>query len=146
MIVSIFKSLDISASALTAQSFRMDVISQNIANANTTRTAEGGPYQRKVTVLGQQELSFSSVLDAQKADSQVSGVVVVKTEADETPFNLVYDPTHPDANAEGYVEMPNIDLVKEYVDMISASRSYEANVTVMNATKQMVLKALEIGR
>jgi len=146
MFMGVFKSLDVSASALTAQSFRMDIISQNIANANTTRTAEGGPYQRKLVVLGQQEPSFSSVLDAHQAESQINGVVVVKTEADETPFNLVYDPAHPDANADGYVEMPNIDLVKEYVDMISASRSYEANVTVMNATKQMALKALEIGR
>jgi flagellar basal-body rod protein FlgC len=144
--MGVFKSLDISASALTAQSLRMDVITQNIANANTTRTPEGGAYQRKVTVLGQQDASFANLMAANGSNAATSGVEVVKIETDQSPFNLVYDPENPDANAQGYVEMPNVDLVREYVDMISATRSYEANVTVMNATKQMAAKALEIGK
>ncbi len=142
-----FKAMDISTSALTAQSFRMDVISQNVANANTTRTAEGGPYQRKYVVLGENKPNFDEILQRSKNNISVgSGVQVVETKADNSPFDLVYDPSHPDANEQGYVQMPNVDLVTEYVDMISASRTYEANITVMNATKRMALKALEIGK
>jgi len=142
-----FKAMDISTSALTAQSFRMDVISQNVANADTTRTADGTPYQRKTTVLGEKAATFDDYLQQSGAAGNVGeGVRVLETKADTTPFELVYDPDNADANAEGYVQMPNVDLVQEYVDMISASRSYEANITVMNATKGMALKALEIGK
>jgi len=142
-----FKAMDISTSALTAQSFRMDVISQNVANADTTRTANGTPYQRKTTVLAEKQTSFEDYLQQSGSNSTVGeGVQVVSTAADTSPFELVYDPDNADANAEGYVEMPNVDLVTEYVDMIAASRSYEANITVMNATKSMALKALEIGK
>ncbi len=142
-----FKAMDISTSALTAQSFRMDVISQNVANADTTRTADGTPYQRKTTVLGEKAATFDDYLQQSGAAGNVGeGVRVLETKADATPFELVYDPDNADANAEGYVQMPNVDLVQEYVDMISASRSYEANITVMNATKGMALKALEIGK
>lgn len=142
-----FKAMDISGSALTAQSFRMDVIAQNVANADTTRTENGTPYQRKTTVLSEKTGSFESYFSkATGSSSGGGGVEVTKTEADPSPFELVYNPDHPDANADGYVEMPNVDLVQEYVDMISATRSYEANITVMNATKNMALKALEIGR
>ena len=142
--MSFFKSMDISASGLTAQSYRMDVIAQNIANVDTTRTANGTPYQRKSVVLSQDQASFADYL--QNAGNTASGVEVSATMTDTTAGDLVYDPTHPDANAEGYVQMPNVDVTTEYVDMISASRSYEANLTVISATKRMAVKALDIGR
>lgn len=139
---------DVSASALTAQRLRMDVISSNIANAETTRASyvngEYQPYKRKTVVFEPvQQQSFSSMLDNQMKG--VSGLKVSKIEEDSEPFKLVYNPSHPDANAEGYVQMPNVDVTKEMVDMISASRSYEANVTAINASKAMFAKALEIG-
>ncbi len=143
--MSFFKSMDISGSGLTAQSFRMDVIAQNIANVDTTRTADGTPYQRKTVVLGQKQNSFADYL-ASAGRSDVSGVEVASTETDTTNGELVYNPDHPDANADGYVQMPNVDVTTEYVDMISASRSYEANLTVISATKRMAIKALEVGR
>lgn len=142
--MSFFKSMDISASALTAQSFRMDVIAQNIANSETTRTADGTPYQRKTVVLRQDQPSFADLLAG--ADAGPAGVEVAATISDTTAGKLVYDPGHPDANADGYVRMPNVEITAEYVDMISASRSYEANLTVIGATKRMAVKALEIGR
>ena len=147
--MSFFKTLDISASALTAQSLRMDVIAQNVANANTTRTDDGTPYQRKTVVF--QEKNFSSVLDNESLvnasqNNNGLGVEVSNILEDQTPFELVYDPNHPDANEEGYVQMPNVDITREYVDMILASRSYEANITVMNTTKKMALKTFEIGK
>lgn len=145
--MSLFKTIDISASALTAQSLRMDVIAQNVANANTTRTEDGTPYQRKETILQERRTGFDAMLNAgMAAESLPAGVEVAQLVADESPFQLVYDPTHPDADEQGYVQMPNVDILKEYVDMISASRSYEANVTVMNVSKRMAMKALEIGR
>ena len=141
--MSFFKSMDISASALTAQSFRMDVIAQNIANVDTTRTAEGTPYQRKTVILGQDQPAFA---DYMAGAAPASGVEVTATVTDSSAGRLVYDPAHPDANADGYVQMPNVDITTEYVDMISASRSYEANLTVISAAKRMAVKALEIGR
>jgi len=148
--MSFFKTLDISASALTAQSLRMDVIAQNVANANTTRTDDGTPYQRKTVILQERKQDFSNVLAGEKiaaSNSGVSGgVEVSRILADETPYELVYDPSHPDSNDEGYVQMPNVDITREYVDMILASRSYEANITVMNTTKRMALKTFEIGK
>lgn len=144
--MGIFKAINTSTSALTAQSFKMDIIAQNIANANTTRTEGGGPYQRKVALLKQQQPKFENVLAEEERGKMITGVEIDVVKADETPFELVYDPEHPDANENGYVEMPNVDLVKEYVDMISASRSYEANITVMNTAKQMAAKALEVGK
>ncbi len=140
--MSFLSSLDISASALTAQRMRMDVISENIANADTTRTADGGPYRRRVVVMEQQQLSFSSIL--QQASG--GGVEVTKITEDMSDFNYVYDPEHPDADANGYVAKPNVDTTNEIIDMMSATRSYEANVTAMNATKSIAMKALEIGR
>ncbi len=146
--MSLFRSMEISASGLTAQSLRMDVIAQNVANAETTRTAEGKPYQRQTVVLSQQAPSFASTLakinGSQPADA--TGVVVQAVVPDETPFQQIFDPSHPDADASGYVRMPNVDIARENVDMIAASRAYEANITVMNTTKQMTLKALEMGR
>lgn len=148
----ISNGFDVSASALTAQRLRMDVISSNIANADTTRAqvvdGKVQPYRRKVTVLSENESSpFANQLKtAMNGKSSASGVKVTQIQEDQEPFKLVYNPTHPDADANGYVQMPNVDIAKEMVDMISASRSYEANVTALNATKAMITKALQIGK
>ncbi|MFT4413557.1 flagellar basal body rod protein FlgC [Fredinandcohnia humi] len=149
--MSIFHSLNTSASALTAGRLRMDVISSNMANVDTTRgkfiDGEWQPYKRKMIVQQQQGGSFSSHLSKAMNNSTVgSGVKVTGIVEDEAPFQLVYNPDHPDANAEGYVQLPNVDPLKEMVDLISATRSYEANVTVFNASKSMLMKALEIGK
>ncbi|MCM3128708.1 MULTISPECIES: flagellar basal body rod protein FlgC [unclassified Paenibacillus] len=149
--MNISKSFDISASALTAQRLRMDVISSNIANSETTRAkienGEAVPYKRKMVVLESNQPSFKQMLDNEMQGGNVGqGVKVAAIEEDSAPLKPVYNPTHPDANAEGYVYMPNVDTTKEMVDLIGASRSYEANVTALNASKAMVMKALEIGR
>jgi flagellar basal-body rod protein FlgC len=127
----------------------MDTISQNIANVNTTRTENGTPYRRREVLFEERtdSNSFSSALSsASDKLSNGKGVRVTKIVEDSTDFKKVYDPGHPDADADGYVSMPNIDVVTEMVNMISATRSYEANVTSINATKSMALKALEIGK
>lgn len=146
--MNLFRSMDISASGLTAERVRMDVISQNIANVNTTRTSQGGPYRRKLVVLKEiQPDSFQSILDKVKGKYSGKGVEVVQiAEDDQTPLREVYDPGHPDADQNGYVEYPNVNIVSEMVDMISATRAYEANVTAFNASKAMFQKSLEIGR
>ena len=133
-------SIDISGSALTAQRLRMDVISENIANAETMVTDEGEPYRRKVCVMGERQ-SFSSVLDGEMG----KGVMVTDIVRDNSDFELEYDPDNPLANEEGYVLMPNVDEVEEIIDLMEATRSYEANVTALNATKNMAAKALTIG-
>jgi flagellar basal-body rod protein FlgC len=143
-------SFGISASALTAQRLRMDVISSNIANAETTRASvvdgKAVPYRRKLVVLETSQAdSFSNILDS-KMSGGSEGVKVKSIIEDTSPLKPVYNPSHPDADVDGYVYMPNVDLTKEMVDMLSASRSYEANVTMLNASKAMVGKALEIGR
>jgi flagellar basal-body rod protein FlgC len=135
-------SLDISASALTAQRMRMDVISENIANADTTRTENGGPYRRRVVELAEQPITFSAALK----QATGGGVVVSQIVEDQSDFEYEYDPTNPDADANGYVAKPNVDTAEEIIDMMSATRSYEANVTALNATKSIAMKALEIGR
>ena len=142
-----FTSMKMSASGLNAQTKRMNTISSNIANAETTRTPEGGPYRRKDPIFTTKELgmSFDQHLN-NKIDEHVEGVVVAEIVQDERPARLVYNPSHPDANSEGYVAMPNINTVEEMANMISAQRSYEANVTAMAAAKSMAQKALEIGR
>lgn len=138
-------SMDISASALTAQRVRMDVIAENLANINTTRTVDGTPYQRRYVVFQQREGdTFSRYLDNAQARAAGEGVRVTEIREDTSPFKLDYNPEHPDANEEGYVQMPNVDLAVEMVDMMAATRSYEANVTAINAVKSMALKALEI--
>lgn len=144
-------SFGINASALTAQRLRMDVISSNIANAETTRARiENGqavPYRRKTVVFQPQQESFEGLLRAQmNGQNAGQGVKVAQVREDQSPLKQVYNPTHPDANAEGYVFMPNVDITKEMVDMLAATRSYEANVTAINASKAMIMKALEIGR
>jgi len=149
--LNISNSFSISASALTAQRLRMDVISSNIANAETTRASvsngEAVPYKRKMVVLEPNKTSFGTMLQNQmRGNGSGDGVRVTEIREDQSPLKPVYDPSHPDANAEGYVFMPNVDIAKEMVDMISASRSYEANVTALNSTKAMISKALEIGR
>lgn len=140
-------SLNISGSGLTAQKLRMDVISQNIANAEVTRTEDGTPYRRKMVVLSSlnEGSSFKDVLD-NATTVQASGVKVQSIVEDQSDLVPVYNPSHPDANEEGYVMMPNVNTAQEMVDMLSASRAYEANITAFNATKAMALKALEIGR
>lgn len=146
----LFSSFEISGSGLTAQRLRMDVVANNIANVNTTRTAEGGPYRRQRVVFEPRQatefvLPFS--MEAQKrANSGGSGVRVVGVSADPSAPKMVYDPGHPDADERGYVAMPNIQLVNEMVDMISATRAYEANVAAINSAKSMAAKALEIGK
>ncbi|WP_027084297.1 flagellar basal body rod protein FlgC [Cohnella panacarvi] len=141
---------DISASALTANRLRMDVISSNIANAETTRagSVDGQfvPYRRKMVVVEPSQTPFKDLLNAQLNGSSAQGVRVTKIQEDQTPFKQVYNPSHPDADASGMVYMPNVDIAKEMVDLISASRSYEANVTALNASKAMFTKSLEIGR
>jgi flagellar basal-body rod protein FlgC len=151
--MSLFNGMNISASALTANRFRMDVISSNIANANSTRAryvnGEWLPYQRKMVELTPQGMKpFDSLLHKAigKGRNQTEGVQVSRVVTDRTPHKLVYDPEHPDADQNGYVQLPNIDIAKEMVDMMSATRSYEANVTALNASKSMFIKALEIGK
>jgi flagellar basal-body rod protein FlgC len=147
--------MNISATGLTAQRLRMDVISENIANVNTTRTLHGGPYRRKTVLFSEiQETPFGSLL-RDTVDGEVGtrrraplgmGVRVSSVVQDFGPGPMVYDPAHPDANAEGYVQMPNVNIVEEMVNMISASRSYEANITAINTSKAMMQRTLEIGR
>ena len=135
-----FSAMNISASGLTAEKLRMDVISANIANANTTRTEEGGAYRRKVAVFQEQ---LTQTTQGQK---KVGGIQAVSIVEDPTEMKMEYDPTHPDADENGYVEKPNVDILSETIDMMVATRSYEAQVTVLNATKGMYTKALEIGK
>ncbi|MCL4515976.1 MAG: flagellar basal body rod protein FlgC [Firmicutes bacterium] len=158
--MGIFRAIETSASGLTAERLRLDIIANNIANANTTRTAEGGPYRRQMPVFAAREKvparngfafppsPFERMLEKARGVAQEAGegVRVVGIIKDSTPPRRVYDPAHPDADAQGYVSMPNLDIVTEMVDMISASRAYEANVTAINEAKQMAMKALEIGR
>lgn len=166
---SLFQAFEISASGLTAQRARLNVISSNIANADATRTAEGGAYKRRVVTLQSQDARTNSIFDKVLAANEELGIGVEKTsprhlsDADlptfpdpaglvtfevgrdeTTPGRLVHDPGHPDANAEGYVEYPNVEIVHEMVDLLAATRAYEANVTVLNSTKSMLKKALEI--
>ena len=147
--MSFFSSMDTSASALTAQRLRMDVISQNMANVDTTRSAETGePYKRKVVLFQEigSKASFAQYL-GKAMDSDVGqGVRVTRIVNDETPGSRTYDPSHPDADEDGYVTNSNVNIVEEMVNMISAHRSYEANITAINTTKSMIAKTLEIGK
>lgn len=142
--MQLFRAMRISSSGLSAERLRMDVIASNIANANTTRTEDGGPYKRKIAQFQENLKREMDNLSNNNFDG--NGVKAVGIVEDESPFKIVYDPSHPDANADGYVEMPNVDLLSEMTDLISATRAYEANVTAINAEKNMALKALEIGR
>lgn len=142
-------SLNISASGMTAERLRMDVIANNLANVNTTRTPGGGPYRRQVVEFAPAGRSFSDTLSASMGDSaggSLNGVQVEGIVPDKSPMKRVYEPGHPDADAQGYVTMPNIDTVTEMVDMMSATRAYEANVTAVDAVKAMAEKAIDIGK
>ena len=149
--MGMFSGIDASASGLTAERLRMDVISNNIANSNTTRTENGGAYHRRFVVFEQrtrEPKSFEQTLmRAVGLNKQAGeGVRAVSIMEDNSQGPLVYDPGHPDANADGYVEKPNVNIVSEMVDMITAQRAYEANSTAINAAKTMAMKALEIGK
>jgi flagellar basal-body rod protein FlgC len=140
-----FSSMDISASALSAERTRMNLISSNLANVNSTRTAEGGPYKRKDAVFSATPApgSFGAALGQASAARRVE---VSRINEDQNPPRLQYEPNHPDADPAGYVAYPNVNVVEEMADMISASRSYEANVTAAQAAKSMALKTLDLGR
>lgn len=167
---NLFAAFDVSAAGLTAQRARLNVVSANLANAQTTRTAEGGAYQRRVLTVSAGPDGAGSPLFEQLLEAKRSGAIEVTRTSPRhlqdpelvefpgrhdsvsfevstdtvTPGRLEYDPGHPDANADGYVQYPNVDVVKEMVELMAASRAYEANVTTINATKAMIKKALEI--
>lgn len=146
--MAFLNSLNIGGSALSAQRLRMDIIAQNIANSQTTRTESGEPYRRQQVVFAERG-AFSNVLSekiASRKKMALSGVVVERVVEDDTPLRPVYDPTHVDADENGYVYMPNVDTAKEQIDLMAATRSYDANITVVNAVKSMAVKALQIGK
>ncbi len=148
--MAFLSSMNVVGSGLTAQQLRLDVISENITNQNTTRTEGGGPYRRKMVVLqsesGQTPFQQALARAMGEETNRGGGVQVTEIVEDPSDFKLVYDPTNPDANAQGYVEMPNVDLVKEIADAMSASQAYSANVTAFNVLKQVASKGLEIGK
>ncbi len=146
--MSFINGMNVSASGMTAQRLRMDIISQNIANVNTTRDENGAAYRRKIVVFAERDTdSFVNILNSKTGTPTGNGVKVTEILEDtQTPLNLVYDPSHPDADEEGYVAYPNVNTVTEMTNLIDASRAYEANVTAFNATKNMLLKVLELGK
>ena len=148
--MSFWEALRIGSSGLTAQRLRLDLISNNIANAQTTRTEKGGPYQRQdVVFMPEDKNTFQSQLVAARGgqlNNLEGGVKVAEITTDTTTGPRVYDPANPDADANGYVTYPNVDIVVEMTNMLSATRSYEANLASVEAVKRMALKALEIGR
>lgn len=145
--MDILTAMSISASGLTAQRARMNVVSSNLANVQTTRTPEGGPYRAKSIVFMAKPVpgDFKAAL-AGKLSESMQGVEILGVIEDKEDFKEVYDPSHPDADERGVVLMPNINVMEEMVDMLSATRAYEANVTAINAAKGMALKTLEIGK
>lgn len=143
--MSLFRALDASASALTAERVRMEVATSNLANAHTTRTPEGGPYRRRVVFFAPLvERLAASLGGAALSDSR--GVVVAGIVEDPSPPRRVYDPGHPDADREGFVALPNVDPVMEMADVMASARNYELNAVAFNTVKQVILKALELGR
>lgn len=145
--MAIFTSFDISGSGMSAQRLRSDIISQNLANVNSTSSENGGAYRRKTVLFAEKNATaFSDVL-LSTAGTVGSGVKVTQIVEDyETEMSMVYDPSHPDADENGYVTYPNVNVVTEMTNLIDASRSYEANVTAFNSSKSMALKGLEIGK
>lgn len=151
--MSFLSTMNITASALTAERYRMDIIAENLANIDTTRTAEGGPYRRRLTVFEERPLNFRTTLEreAHKLNSTRhrdagGGVRVAEVFEDPGDFIPVYNPSHPDADEDGYVLMPNVDRAEETIDLMAASRSYEANITALNIIKTMAMKAAELNR
>ena len=139
--MAFLSSLDIVGSALSAERFRSDIIMQNIANAKSTETEEGGPYRRKQVVFEERQLSFDDELEKAKGGVRVAEVV----ESDRD-FQLVYDPSHPNANEEGYVLYPNVDTIEEMIDLMSASNAYDANLSVLTVVKAMITKTMDLGK
>jgi len=144
--MSFLDSMNISASALTATRLRMDVIAENMANMNTTRTENGEPYRRKYVVFQERTDDRAFATFFNKAQGNSGGVRVLEVGTDMSEFKYDYNPGHPDADENGYVRMPNVEVVQEMVDMMSAFRAYEANITALNAFKDMAVKTLEIGK
>ena len=149
--MAFLSTMNIIGSGITAQHLRLDVISENVTNINTTRTGAGGPYRRKVVVFqaqdGDRNAFRQAMAEAQfRRYENTGGVRVVEIAEDQSDFKLKYDPTDPDANEEGYVELPNVDLVKEITDAMAASQAYSADVTAFNVLKGVISSGLEIGR
>lgn len=143
--MGVFSSMNVAATGMTAQQLRMDVISENIANASTTRTQQGGAYRRKTVVFSEQDTtSFDHILNGYLGYYKPNGVKVTQVVEDPSDLRLVYEPDNPDANEEGYVEYPNVDTVTEMTNLIDSSRAYEANVTAFNAAKSIASKGLEL--
>jgi len=144
--MDVLTAMQISGSALKAERTRLNITAMNLANANTTRTIEGGPYRAKSVIFAAKPLS-GSFRDAMEAsNNRLRQVEVARVVEDQTPFREVYDPSHPDADANGVVRLPNVNVVEQTVDMMNARRAYEANVTALDAAKSMALKALDISR
>ena len=146
--MSMFTAFDINASGLTAQQYRMDIISENVANANTTRTEDGTPYRRKIVTFAEKDSQtpFSRVLNSATDNYSGKGVKVSSVKEDEvSEMNMVYDPSHPDADENGYVTYPNVNIVTEMTNLIDASRAYEANATAFTTSKAMAVKGLEMS-
>lgn len=139
-------SMNIAGSAMTAERFRMDVALQNMANVNTTRTASGEPYRRKQVIFQERSMRFSDALKDEADRVEGGGVRVTEVVESQRDFIPVYDPSHPDANEEGYVMMPNVDTTEERIDLMAASNAYSANLTALSLVKSLALKALEIGK
>lgn len=144
--MSFLNSLNIAGSALTAERFRSDMILQNIANAKTTRTPDGEPYRRKQVIFEERTADFGQALKNEQNKLTQGGVRAIQVVESEKDFTPVYDPAHPDADENGYVMYPNVNTSEEMVDLMAASRAYEANLTALNIVKAMATKALEIGK
>ena len=147
--MSIFKSFGVNASGMTAERFRMDIISQNVANANTTRTEEGTPYRRKIVTFQektQNPMKFSTIFKRARGMDVGDGVKATGVYEDQSDLTMVYDPSHPDADENGYVMYPNVNIVTEMTNMIDAERAYQANATAFTASKAMAMKGLEIAK
>ena len=144
--MSFLDSMSISASALTATRLRMDVITENMANSNTTRTENGDPYRRKYVVFQEKTNDNAFAEFFNKAQTAPGGVRVLQIGTDMSEFKYDYNPSHPDADENGYVRLPNVEVVQEMVDMMSAYRAYEANITALNTFKDMAMKTFELGR
>ncbi len=146
--MDILNTFKISGSALKAHTLRLNAISSNLANVETTKTPEGGPFKKKSVVFQAKPLTFPEELNSaqEHVKTQMQGVEVIKVVEDKRPPKLIYDPSHPDAGEDGYVKMPNISVLEEMVDMMSATRSYQANTTAIKMAKRMAMKALSIGQ
>lgn len=147
--MGIFNSFNVNASGMTAERYRMDIISQNVANANTTRTEDGTPYRRKVVRFTEKTTditSFGTIYNKARGMDTGNGVKVSGVYEDKSDLTMVYDPSHPDADENGYVYYPNVNIVNEMTNMIDASRAYEANATAFTASKSIAMKGLDIGK